>query len=273
MSSTVAPWSGRLAYVAMCLTICLGVLTATGWVRGLPGGRRALRVTHQALATFSLVLGLTHALALTASGVISPLAVVLPLGAPRHVLGVLGFELMVAVAVTAALQGSTFYRSWLPLHRLAYVAVWLCAMHAWLGAAAAGTVPVLWLGGITVLVPAITLTLLRFLPPRTLVRLGIIAPSPAPRHRRLAPVRTPAAGSPAAGEPAAGVRVEVDHGLCRHFAMCQVQAPRVFRVLADGTLRYARNPDPEEGPRVAAAARACPMRAVRVVSDRGATAG
>ncbi|XVV05378.1 hypothetical protein ACQPW3_08290 [Actinosynnema sp. CA-248983] len=80
MSSTVAPWSGRLAYVAMCLTICLGVLTATGWVRGMPGGRRALRVTHQALATFSLVLGLTHALALAVSGVVSPLAVVLPLG-------------------------------------------------------------------------------------------------------------------------------------------------------------------------------------------------
>ncbi|XVV05377.1 hypothetical protein ACQPW3_08285 [Actinosynnema sp. CA-248983] len=194
----------------------------------------------------------------------------------------LGFDLMVAVAVTAALQGSTFYRSWLPLHRLAYVAVWLSAMHAWLGAAAAGTVPVLWLAGITVLVPAITLTLLRFLPPRTLVRLGVVAPSPAPRHRRLAPARTPegrapqrraarqpggATGEPASDEPTAAVRVEVDHGLCRHFALCQVQAPRVFRVLADGTLRYARNPDPEEGPRVAAAARACPMRAVRVVAD------
>jgi sulfoxide reductase heme-binding subunit YedZ len=232
----------------MCLTICWGVLTATGWVRGLTG-RRALRVTHQVLGTFSVVLALTHAVALAVGRALPWYAVVLPVGALRHGLGVVGLELMIAVAVTAGLQRSTFYRSWLPLHRLAYVAVWLGAMHAWLGAAANGTVPVLWLAGITVLVPAVTLTLLRFLPPRTLVRLGVIAPSPTRRVQ--------------------GVRVEVDHGLCRHFALCQAQAPEVFRVLEDGTLRYARNPGPEQAARVAAAARACPLRAVRVEAVRG----
>ncbi|MFI9813566.1 ferredoxin [Saccharothrix variisporea] len=235
MSSTVEPWFGRLAYVAMCLTICCGVLTATGWLHG-PAGRGALRRTHQVLGTFSVVLGVLHAMT-SVEG--------LPIGALRHALGMVGLAVLVAVAVTAALQRSTFYRSWLPLHRLAYVAVWLGAMHAWLGAAANGTVPVLWLAGITVLVPTITITLLRFLPPPTLVRLGIIAPSPTRRAR-------------------GAVRVEVDHGLCRHFALCQVQAPQVFRVLEDGTLRYARNPEPEQAARVAAAARACPMRAVRV---------
>ncbi|MEJ2853641.1 MULTISPECIES: ferric reductase-like transmembrane domain-containing protein [unclassified Saccharothrix] len=250
MSSTVAPWSGRIAYVAMCLTICWGVLTATGWIRGLTG-RRGSRLAHQVLGTFSVVLGLTHAVAFAVGGALPWHAVVLPIGALRHGLGVLGLELMIAVAVTAALQRSTFYRSWLPLHRLAYAAVWLGAMHAWLGAAANGTVPVLWLAGITVLVPTITLTLLRFLPPRTLVRLGIIAPSPTRRSSR-------------------SVRVAVDHELCRHFALCQAQAPRVFRLLDDGTLRYARNPEPEQRIRVLAAARACPMRAVRVeVVDEG----
>lgn len=252
MSSTVAPWSGRLAYVAMCLTICWGVLTATGWVRAMPGAR----MTHQVLATFSVVLGVTHALTLAAAGTVPPFAVVLPFGAPRHTLGVLGLELMVAVAVTAALRGVGFYWNRLPVHRLAYVAVWLCAMHAWLGAAAGGSAPVLWLAGITVLVPTITLTLLRVLPPETVLRLGIhSAPDP---H--------------AAARPA-GVRVSVDHGLCRHFALCQAHAPRVFRLLEDGTLRYARNPDPDQADHVAAAARACPMRAVRVVDESGLPRG
>ncbi|MEU7525572.1 ferredoxin [Saccharothrix sp. NPDC042600] len=249
MSSTVAPWSGRLAYVAMCLTICWGVLTATGWVRAMPGAR----VTHRVLATFSVALGVTHALALAAAGTVEPFAVVLPFGPPRHALGVLGLELMVAVAVTAALRGAGFYWNRLPVHRLAYVAVWLCAMHAWLGAAANGSVPVLWLAGITVLVPTITLTLLRVLPPEALLRLGIRS-------------------APGDAEPAA-FRVSVDHGLCRHFALCQAQAPRVFRLLEDGTLRYARNPGPDQADHVAAAARACPMRAVRVVDGSGLPRG
>jgi sulfoxide reductase heme-binding subunit YedZ len=48
--------------------------------------------------------------------------------------------------------------------------------------------------------------------------------------------------------------------------LCQVQAPALFRVLEDGTLRYVRNPEPEQLDRVVSAARACPMRAVRVAT-------
>lgn len=248
----VATLSGRLAYVAMCLAACWGVLTATGWIRRITG-RSALRATHQALATFAMVMAVAHAVSflLLDNGSLAAYQLVLPLvggGEVRHALGVVGLELMLAASVTAALQ-RTFYRDWLRLHRLAYVGVWLGAMHAWLGASASGHVAVVWLGGITVLMPAITLTVLRFLPPHLLVRVGVIEAEPPP---------------PPVQEGPTGVRVAVDHERCRHYALCQAQAPRVFRVLDDGRLRYARNPDADQAPQVRAAARVCPMRAIRV---------
>lgn len=248
----VATASGRMAYITMCLSACWGVLTATGWVRKITG-RAALRTTHQVLATFAMATAVTHAFTflLLESEPLEVYQLVLPLvggGEVRHALGVVGLELMLAASITAALQRTVFYRDWLRLHRLAYVGVWLGAMHAWLGAAASGHVAVVWLAGITVLMPAVTLTVLRFLPPRVLVRIGVIAADP--------PV--------AEGGPPIGVRVAVDHERCRHYALCQAQAPRVFRVLDDGRLRYARNPDADQAPQVRAAARVCPMRAIRV---------
>jgi sulfoxide reductase heme-binding subunit YedZ len=247
----VATLSGRTAYVTMCLAACWGVLTATGWVRKITG-RAALRSTHQVLATFAMATAVAHvsAFLLLESAPLAAYQLVLPLvggGEFRHALGVVGLELMLAASVTAALQRTVFYRNWLNLHRLAYVGVWLSAMHAWLGASASGHVPVVWLTGITVLMPAITLTVLRFLPPQLLARMGVIAADP--------PV---VEGGPI------GVRVAVDHERCRHYALCQAQAPKVFRVLDDGRLRYARNPDPDQAPQVRAAARVCPVRAIRV---------
>ena len=249
----VATLSGRMAYVSMCLAACWGVLTATGWVRRITG-RSALRAAHQALATFAMASAVVHAVSflLLDNGSLAAYQLLVPLlggGEVRHALGVVGLELMLAASVTAALQNAVFYRDWLRLHRLAYVGVWLGAMHAWLGASASGHVAVVWLGGITVLMPAITLTVLRFLPPRLLVRIGVIEADPPPPPVRHEPV---------------GVRVAVDHERCRHYALCQAQAPRVFRVLDDGRLRYARNPDAEQAPQVRAAARVCPMRAIRV---------
>ncbi|MEU4768170.1 ferredoxin [Actinosynnema sp. NPDC023794] len=247
----VATLSGRVAYVAMCLAACWGVLTATGWVRRITG-RAALRATHQVLATFAVVVAGAHGVSflLLDNGSLAAYQLLVPLvggGEVRHALGVVGLELMLAASVTAALQRTVFYRDWLRLHRLAYVGVWLGAMHAWLGASASGHVAVVWLGGITVLMPAVTLTVLRFLPPRLLVRIGVIEADPPPVQ-----------------EEPTGVRVAVDHGRCRHYALCQAQAPGVFRVLDDGRLRYARNPDADQAPQVRAAARVCPMRAIRV---------
>ncbi|HVW43772.1 MAG TPA: ferric reductase-like transmembrane domain-containing protein [Amycolatopsis sp.] len=175
---TIAQLTARLAYVFMCLTLCWGVLTATGWVRNVTG-RKALRGSHTALAMLTLAFGVVHAAGFyfLSNGALTLVYLMVPL-APgsllRHTLGVVGLELMIAVAVTAGMHRFTSYRRWLWLHRLAYVAIPLLAIHSLFGAIANGNLQVLWLGGITILVPTLFLALLRFAPTRLLERIGLV---------------------------------------------------------------------------------------------------
>lgn len=326
---TISAVSARMSYVAMCVTLCWGVLSATGWLHRLTGHRASPR-GHALVSMFALVTGVTHGLAflfIDERG-LNLGELVIPFfggGYARHALGIVGLELMIAVGVTAGLKRRFAGMDWVPFHRFAYLAVWLTTMHAWLGAAANGSVSTLWLGGITVIAPAITLTVLRFLPPETLVRVGLVDNEPVgkvtegPRHvesvskpiskpARPAPSTRPeptrragraasverrrklldpptvriaksqvtqgqaAQGQATQGQVAEGqvkeqvdqVRVSVDHVLCHHYGLCQAQAPKVFRLMEDGRLRYARNPEPEQAAHVRAAAHACPMRAIQV---------
>jgi len=316
--TAVSALSARLSYVAMCVTLCWGVLAATGWMHRLTG-HRASRGGHAVIATFALTTGVVHCLAflfmdqrgLNLGEVIIPF---FGTGQARHALGIVGLELMIAVGVTAGLKRRFAMMEWVQFHRFAYLAVWLTTMHAWLGAAANGSVSTLWLGGITTIAPAITLTVLRFLPPEHLVRLGLVDPEPAEpaeaaepaelaseqppepqqatrppkvpptrnlrqqasieRRRKMLDGPTERIAKGQVKEQAGQlkeqqvdrVRVTVDHGLCHHFGLCQSQAPKVFRLMEDGRLRYARNPEPELSPQVRAASHACPMRAIQVES-------
>ncbi|MTD53974.1 ferric reductase-like transmembrane domain-containing protein [Amycolatopsis pithecellobii] len=174
----VAQMSARIAYVFMCLTLCWGVLTATGWVRNLTG-RKALRGGHMVLATLTLAFGVVHAAAFYFLSVgafsIARLTVpFLPSGLARHAFGIIGLELMIAIAITAGMHRFIAYRRWLWLHRLAYLAIPLLAVHSFFGAIANGHLAVLWLAGITLLVPVVTLSVLRFLPSRALERIGLV---------------------------------------------------------------------------------------------------
>ena len=45
----------------MCLTLCWGIFTATGWVRRLTG-HQAIRSSHMVLATFTVATGFAHAI-------------------------------------------------------------------------------------------------------------------------------------------------------------------------------------------------------------------
>ncbi|PRX51293.1 sulfoxide reductase heme-binding subunit YedZ [Prauserella shujinwangii] len=174
----VAAFSARLSYALMCLTLCWGVLTATGWVQHLCG-RKAMRTGHTALATLAIAFGVVHAagfLFVTAGTFsIARLAIpLLPGTLARHSMGIIGLELAIAVAVTASLLRWTTYRRWLWLHRLAYPAFALLVLHSLFGAIANGRLALLWLGGVTLLVPALTLAVLRFLPVRVLERIGLV---------------------------------------------------------------------------------------------------
>jgi sulfoxide reductase heme-binding subunit YedZ len=175
---SVAQISARISYVFMCLTLCWGVLTATGWVRNITG-RKALRGGHVVLATLTLAFGVVHAAAFYFFSVgafsIARLTVpLLPGGLARHSLGIIGLELMIAIALTAGMHRFLAYRRWLWLHRLAYLAIPLLAIHSFFGAIANGHLSMLWLGGITLLVPTSTLSVLRFLPSRALERIGLV---------------------------------------------------------------------------------------------------
>jgi sulfoxide reductase heme-binding subunit YedZ len=81
---------------------------------------------------------------------------------------------MIAIAFTAGLYRWTAYRRWQFVHRLAYVAFLLLAVHSVLGAIANAHLSILWLAGLTFFIPAVTLSILRFVPTRMLVQIGLV---------------------------------------------------------------------------------------------------
>lgn len=243
----IAALSARFAYVTMCLTLVWGVLSATGWIRRVTG-HEALRGGHVVLAVFSLATGVVHGLSylFLDDDSFGVLALLIPFaggGFARHAVGVVGLELFLAVSVTAAVRRGAADPRGRRFHQAGYFAVGLLAIHSWLGASANGNLATVWLGGITVLTPAVVLTVLRVLPPRALVLLGLLE------------------GDTGRAEP---VRISVDDKKCHRYAICQAEAPQVFQLQGDGQLRYLRKPGAKQVPLVQAAARACPMRAIRL---------
>ncbi|OLF17288.1 ferredoxin [Actinophytocola xanthii] len=254
----VAALSARAAYVLMCLTLCWGIFTATGWIKRLTG-YQAIRSGHMILASFTLAAGTTHAIVflllreqgLDLTGIAVPFS-----GLFRHTLGILGLELMMAIAIAVGLKRFVNYRRWLRFHQLAYIAVAMLVLHSWFGAIANGHLSTLWLGGFTVLVPAVTLTVLRCVPPRVLIRAGLLGAAPV----AASPVQEPSGVSGGARQ----VRVAVDNQRCKRYGICQMESPELFTLLEDGRLRYVRDPDDDSRAGAQAAARACPMRAIQL---------
>jgi sulfoxide reductase heme-binding subunit YedZ len=262
----VAALSARLAYVFMCLTLSWGVLTYTGWIKRLTG-HQAIRSGHMILATFTIATGFTHAivfLLLREQG-LNLFNIAVPFsGRLRHTLGILGLEIMTAILISTGLRRFIRYRNWLRFHQFAYPAVFLTVLHSWFGAVANGHLALLWLGGITVLAPAVTLAVLRFLPPRVLTRAGLLAAAPAAAETQLA-VATPPPSGPRVGRK---VQVSVDNQRCKRYGICQAESPQLFQLMEDGRLRYVRDPDTESRAQAQAAARSCPMQAIQLQEVR-----
>ncbi|MBB4905006.1 ferric reductase-like transmembrane domain-containing protein [Actinophytocola algeriensis] len=262
----VAALSARASYVFMCLTLCWGVLTATGWIKRLTG-HQAIRSAHMIFATFTLATGISHAIVflllreqgLDVVGIAVPFS-----GTARHALGILGLELMVAITITTGMRRFIRYRNWLRFHQLAYIAVGMVVVHSWFGAIHNGHLALLWLGGITVLTPAVTLTALRFLPPKMLIRAGLLAAAPATTGTQLAVVEPPPPG-PRVGRK---VQVSVDNQRCKRYGICQAESPQLFQLMEDGRLRYVRDPDTDSRAQAQAAARSCPMQAIQLQEVR-----
>jgi len=263
-----AAMSARIAYVLMCLTLCWGIFTATGWIRRLTG-HQAIRSSHMVLATLTVAFGFAHAIVfpllreqgLNIVGIAVPFS-----GYARHGLGILGLELMIAIMLATSLKNLVNYRRWLRFHQLAYPAVAMVVVHSWFGAIHNGHLAVTWLAGVTVLTPAITLTTLRLTPPSLLIKWGLLSAAP-----KAAPPQVVEASPGGMLNQRNGrkITVSVDNQRCRRYGICQAESPELFQLLADGRLRYVR--DPENGKRAGAqaAARSCPMQAIQLQEVRG----
>lgn len=171
--------SARLAYALMCLTLTWGVLVSTGWFDRLTG-RHALRSSHQVLATITLTFAFVHGVSFLLLSAPSSVAdLIIPFrGALRDTFGILAFEGMLAAAIAVGLKRWTSYWGWLWVHRLAYPAFVLGVLHAFFQALARGTLSAVYLGGLTLLVPAVTVILLRLVPTRTLEAAGLAEDGP-----------------------------------------------------------------------------------------------
>jgi sulfoxide reductase heme-binding subunit YedZ len=176
----IAALSARLAYLSMCLTLAWAVLAATGWLNRITG-RHAVHDTHAVFAIFTIALGTLHVTAFLfltdTNELFVPLMLIVPLAGGsllRWAPGIIGLELMTAVAITASLRHHVNYRKWLRFHQFGYVAVGLAIVHGWLGAAANGHLELLWLVGITATAPVFLLCVLRFVPSRVLVSVGLL---------------------------------------------------------------------------------------------------
>ena len=174
--------TARLAYAMMCLSLTWGALTSMGWVNRFTG-RQALRSGHLMLSTLTLAFAAVHVATFLMLRV-DPFTwedVLLPFnsgGKFRHTMGILAFEGMLVAALAVGLRRWMSYWRWLWLHRLAYPAFVFGVGHAVLGAAARGELEALWLGGITLAVPAVTVALVRFMPAKALSTTGLLEEVP-----------------------------------------------------------------------------------------------
>jgi sulfoxide reductase heme-binding subunit YedZ len=96
----------------------------------------------------------------------------------QHTLGILAFEGMLAASIVVGVRRWLSYRQWLGIHRISYVAFGCGVVHAFFGALNSGSLSTLWLAGITLLVPTVTIALVRFVPSRALSSTGIYGDEP-----------------------------------------------------------------------------------------------
>ncbi|HEY7598022.1 MAG TPA: hypothetical protein VH969_33100 [Actinophytocola sp.] len=174
--------SGRLAYAMMCLSLTWGVLVSAGWANRLTG-RQALRSGHMLLSALTLAFAFSHIISFLflRTELYSLVNVFVPFNGGvqlRHTMGILAFEGMLAASIVVGARRWLGYRQWLGIHRLSYVAFGLGVVHSFVGAYNNGTLSGMWLLGITFLVPALTVAILRFMPSRALTTSGLFDEAP-----------------------------------------------------------------------------------------------
>lgn len=242
----VATTVGFLSFFLIWLTVLWGLFLRNGWA--LTWIRHAtLLATHTTLALLGLCLATVHAgVQLVKPGNLFRLVDLLvpftfwrdPIGVG---VGVIGLEILVAVALSVVVQRFLGYSRWRALHALTYVAFTLVVAHILISGSDLARPPLLvgvlgaWL--VTAVV--------------------WLATTPV-----VANLRRRADGRTSVKQRSQEITVNVNAQLCARFGFCEHEAPEVFRLRGDGRLAYRASVPPEEATPVIRAAEVCPARAI-----------
>ncbi|HEY8475161.1 MAG TPA: ferredoxin [Natronosporangium sp.] len=242
----VAASVGFISYFLMWLAVMWGMFLRNGWA--LTWVRHStLLATHTTVALFGLTLGAVHAAAQLAkpANLFRPLDILVPFVYWRDPIGVgvgvIGLEVMIAVAASIMIQRWIGYSRWRALHTMTYVAFTLIVAHILISGSDSFRAPlqisVLVTYGLTVATWFIT----------TPIMLAL---------------RSKVSGGSAVKQRSQEITVNVDAQRCARFAFCEHEAPEVFRLRSDGRLAYRASVPADEATPVIRAAEVCPARAI-----------
>ena len=169
----MAALAGYISYALMGASIVWGVLTTTGWARRWVR-RQTLYGGHMTLAITTLVFTLLHAVSYVfqTGDNFSWIKVVLPIGEPEVGIGVISFELMLAVSMSIWIQRRLSYRRWHIIHWLVYPAYGLGLAHVFATSTEA-TQGLLFIALLVTALCVVALLILRSLPATALVKARI----------------------------------------------------------------------------------------------------
>lgn len=242
----VAASVGFISYFLMWLAVMWGMFLRNGWA--LTWVRHStLLATHTTVALFALTLGAVHAsVQLAKPGNLFRLVDVLipgmywrdPIGVG---VGIIGLEVMIAVAASIVFQRWLGYSRWRVLHTMTYVAFTLIVAH------------ILISGSDSFRTPLATAVLVSY--GLTVATWFITTPIMLAMRERVS-------GNTSVKQRTQEITVNVDAPRCARFGFCEHEAPEVFRLRSDGRLAYRASVPADEATPVIRAAEVCPARAI-----------
>jgi predicted ferric reductase len=244
----VAATVGFISLFLLWLSVLCGIVLRNGW-----NATRIRHATvyglHRGVSMLGLTLGAVHAFAQLAApgGVVRLVDEFVPFANDVDPVGigfgVIGLEVLTALALSVFAQRRMGYGRWRALHMFAYAAFMLLVAHVLVSGTDAGSP---WVAG-AVLAAWLATVVLWFATTQWAVD----------ARQRLA-------DRYAARQRVQELTVNVDSGRCARFGFCEHEAPGVFVLRSDGRLSHRALVSASEIPAVVRAAQACPTRAITV---------
>jgi sulfoxide reductase heme-binding subunit YedZ len=247
VAASVGFFSVFLLWISVVSGTTMSQLWTVSWIK-----HSSLSALHKSTAVLGLTLGIVHGLAQLAvpNGSVRVIDEVVPFANKVDPIGV-GFgtiatELLIAIALSAAIQRRIGHHRWRALHSIAFATFTITIAHAWFAGSDVhlpvalalyafwGVAAAAWLAGSP--------------------RIGAMLDALRERKQRDLPD----------AEPDLRPAVHVDPEACVRFGFCEQEAPALFRLTGRGRLAYRSPGSPQESEDAARAAAACPARAIKL---------